>query len=287
MKRIAQCLLLATAIMMPSVRVARGEDFYEARLRGGQASFHAKLYPDALDQLRIAAFGFLDRPPLLSEALVYLTLTQVAAGKGSDADATVARFLEVERRFSPYAQLQLDPAARVEFEALLTRRVAFSTLQGFPGLSSIASGESQRLAKLSPADRWKALEGSALKEPNNPYWAMALAREAALKPDPKAVIEWSGRALALDPLNADARALRAQAYASRGECAAALADIASIDAKQIATRPAVQADRFVCLVETKDWSQAEEAWKNVPSDLTTRPDVVRAQGRLVASRPAS
>ncbi len=270
--------------MMTSVRLSLGEDFYETRLRAGQASYQIKLYADALDQFRIAAFGFLDRPQLLSEAMVYLALTQTAAGKPVEADATLARFLEVERRFGPYAKLALNPQVKADFQALLLRRVSLSSLQGMPGLAAVAAGEDQKLANLPPAERWKVLEASARKEPNNAYWALRLAQEASQKPDPPVVIEWSGRALALDPSLAPARALRAAAYASRQDCALALADIALLGAADLEARPATLADRFVCLVVLKDWPKAEEAAKSLPATLKTRPDVAGAQAKLSAPR---
>ena len=44
-------------------------------------------------------------------------------------------------------------------------------------------------------------------------------------------------------------------------------------------------DRFVCLVELKDWGPASEAAKTLPSGQAARPDVVRAQQRLAAQQP--
>jgi hypothetical protein len=273
--------------MMTSVRPSPAEDFYETRLRDGQASYGSRNYADAAEQLRIAAFGFLDRPQLLSEALVYTVLTQTAEGKSTEADVTLARFLDVERRFAPYERVTLSPEARAEFQALLLRRVSLPSLQGMPGLAPVVAAEEQKLANLPAAERWKVLEASSRKEPSTSYWALRLAQEAEQKPDPAAVIQWSSRALTLDPTLAQARALRAGAYTARGECALALADIAVLSATELAARPATLGDRFVCLVALKEWGRAEEASQTLPSTVKTRTDVVSAQGKLVASRPKS
>lgn len=274
--------------MMTSVAAATAEDFYEERLRAGQAAFRAKQDPQGtIDDLRIAAFGLLERPPRLSEALVWLALAQTHAGRGADADATIARFLEVERRFAPYAQLKLDPDIRADFQALLLRRVSASSLLLLPGLAGIVETEEQKMAKLSPSERVKALESAAKREPTNPRWTLGLAREAATKPDPKATVQWATRTLELEPGNAEARTLRAHAYTARGEWSQALADLQTLGPAQVDARPALLADRFVCLVETKDWPQAAEAWRKVPTDQKNRPDVAKASKRLAAERPGS
>jgi hypothetical protein len=118
----------------------RADDFYVVRLRVGQEDYRGKRYREATDNFRIAVFGFLERPELLSQALARLALAQVAAGKEIDADATLAKFLVVERQFNVYSKVQLDPPVRAEFEALLSRRASAEALRGLPGLARLAGG---------------------------------------------------------------------------------------------------------------------------------------------------
>lgn len=129
---------------------AQGEDFYEARLREGQGVFRAGRFSEAIDQFRIAAFGFLDRPALLSESLVRLALAQQAAKRESDLSATIQRFLEVERKFGAFSQAKLGPETRDFFRRLLEKRVPRSTLEVLPSFSVPPASGSDRKDR-SPA----------------------------------------------------------------------------------------------------------------------------------------
>ncbi len=282
MKRLAQVLLLFAALMMPSLS-ARGDEFYESRLRDGESAYREKKPTQAVVSLQIAAFGLMERPTLLSEALAYLALAQAAAGDGVASDATLGRFLEVERRFAPYAKLQLDATVAAEFQLLLRRRVAQATLLSFPGLAGVVLTEEQRLAKLPPRERTKAYEAAMRREPGNPRWPLALARDASAANDPKGVVEWTGKALEVEPGNVEARSLRAHARTARGEWTLAWADINALPPAELESRPDLAADRFVVLVELKQWAPAREAAARLTVADGTRPDVARARQRLAAA----
>ncbi len=269
---------------MTLVASGQGEDFYEARLGAGQEAYRQKRALEAVDQFRVASFGFLDRPVLLSESLARLSLAQAAAGQSVEADATLLRFFEVERRFRPYAQVQFEPEIRKEFEFLLLRRVSPSALLSLPALAGLVETEEQKIAKLPSKERRKALEAAFRREPGNLAWPLGLARESAQRQDHKEVMQWTGKALQLAPGNAEALALRAHASAVRRECADALSDLKALPQSELDARPELQADRFVCLVESKDWTGAEAALKLVPADLTVRSDVARAEQKLAAER---
>jgi protein TonB len=110
-------IVLAVASLLPA------QDFYEVQLRAGKAALSAGRPADAADDLRIAAFGFLEKPALLCEALAHLALAQQAAGRTPLADAALARFAEVERAFPACREARLEAAGRAEFEALVRRRL--------------------------------------------------------------------------------------------------------------------------------------------------------------------
>ncbi len=254
-------------------------------MRIGEAAYLEKRLPEAIDKLKIASFGLLENPPRESEALVYLALAQTAAGRISGADATLGRFLEVERRFAPFAKMKLDANVRSEFQAVLLRRVSPSTLLAVPSLAGLVETEEQKIAKLPPKERWKAYEAGARREPEEPRWALDLARESFGMGDLKAAVEWSTKALELDPSSAEGHALRAHAYVLRGECALARADLQALSPAELDGRPTLVADRFVCFVELKEWASAAEASRSVPAAQAARADVVRAQQKLAAQRP--
>jgi hypothetical protein len=84
-------------------------EFYEQQLAAGKIDFQAHQLPRAADELRIAAFGFLDRPPLLAEALVRLAVAQSALGLKGEVSVTLERFVEVEQHFAPYRTISIEP----------------------------------------------------------------------------------------------------------------------------------------------------------------------------------
>ena len=109
--------LLSGIFAAALVPVAAGQDFSQTRLREGKDAYRAHRFLEAVDHLRIAAFGFLDRPPALCESLVYLSLSEEASGHHVEAQATLRRLMELERRLPSCGDANLDPAARVEFES--------------------------------------------------------------------------------------------------------------------------------------------------------------------------
>ena len=92
------------------------EDFSETRLREGKEAYDDHRPLEAVNQLRIAAFGFLERPALLCESLIYLAVADEAAERHGDAQATVDRLLEIQRTIPACAEAKVSPAVRSTFE---------------------------------------------------------------------------------------------------------------------------------------------------------------------------
>ena len=274
-------------MMVPGLGAAPAPaDFNQARLESGKYLFDEKRYREAIDQFRIAAFGFLGRPDWLSSSLARLAIAQVADGKPEDADATLARFLVVQRRFPSYPPRDLEPERQAELRNLLLKRVQEATLLGIPSLAGLVETEEQKIARLAPAERKKALEAAARRDPSSAVWAVALAREAAERGDWKEAERWAGTALAAQPNNTDALALRARARVVRGEFAQARADLNAIPPAELAKRPELYADVFVTGVEAGDWTLASEVApkSSLESDvaLRCREGAAEAGGRAAA-----
>ena len=117
---------------------ARADAFAEARLARGIDAVRTKRYSEASDQFRIACFGLLDEPILLTEGLVRLTLAQEAAGRRADVEKTLERFLDVERRFAVYAKSRLDAPTREGFQALLRARLPADVIAAVPSLAALS-----------------------------------------------------------------------------------------------------------------------------------------------------
>ncbi len=270
--------------MMSFSGAARADEFNDERLRAGQDAYATKRYGEAIDQFRIAAFGSLDKPVVLNECLVRLALAQAAAGKTADTQSTLDRFVDIERRFPGFAQANLQPEVRSAFKTLLLARVPQATILGVPSLAGLIETEEQKIAKLPPAERRKALEAAARREPGNARWLVAIARDSLERGDPKEADRWATKALAIQPDNADALALRARARAARAEYADALKDLAALSQEERASRPELYADNFVCLVEVRNFDAAAEMSARIPEAQATRADVVRARAKMIAEQ---
>jgi hypothetical protein len=118
-------------------RAVASDDFYLIRLKSGEAALQGQRPAEAIDQLRIANFGLLDRPNLLVEGLAWLSLAYAQADRPPDVDATISRFVEVENRFNVYTKAALEPEVRARFEDLLKRRVRPEILAQLPALARL------------------------------------------------------------------------------------------------------------------------------------------------------
>ncbi len=272
-------ILCSTALL--AALPARAQDFYDEQLRAGRDSFQAGRTLEAADELRIAAFGLLDRPQLLSEALVRLAIAQNSLGNSAALAHTLERFLDVESRFQMYAKLTLDPSTRSAFETLLKKSVPRATIAAVPSLAALLDTDQQRIARLPRPERLRALEAAVLREPKNAGWPLALAREYAASGEGAAVIRWAGLALELDKNSGEARALLAHARAARGECREALALLDRLAAADLQQRPELLGDQVVCLVELKRWADAQTAMAHLPEGVKSRDDVKRAAQKIL------
>jgi tetratricopeptide (TPR) repeat protein len=282
MSRLHRFLLLILWTMMTLGGIAQAQEFYEARLRAGKEAYRQKRYPEAVEQFRVAAFGFLETPPLLSETLARLALAESSAGRSADAAATLSRFVDVERRFGSYARAALEPETRAEFQELLIHKVAPATLQSVAGLAPLVETDAQKAARLPPRERRKALEAGMRREPDNAAWPLGLAQDAAERRDDDEVLRWTARALRIAPDDPEALALQVEVRTRRRQYSEALADLRRLSPSEIEKRPQLSADRFVCLAETGDWPGAETALRAVPEDSMARPDVSRSRQKLSA-----
>ncbi len=161
MVRLLRYLLLAASVaLICTVAGAQVESFYEQQLRAAKSDYQANRFPQAADELRIAAFGFLDRPPLLCEALVRLTVVENALGQETALTRTLERFIEAEHRFAPYAGLQIEPSIKSKFEEIVMRNVPRATLKSWPACrrpsGCLHTGQERSASRVIPSGRWRS-----------------------------------------------------------------------------------------------------------------------------------
>lgn len=148
MRKIVSLLLLS--LLTASIALA-DDAFYETRLAAGKQAYVEKRMPDAVTDLRIAAFGFLERPALLSETLVWLALAESASNRPERVRWALTRFLEVETKFRPYKQLLLDAPSRAAFEKILVATLSQDSIASIPTLAELVTRRPQAPAKAAAA----------------------------------------------------------------------------------------------------------------------------------------
>jgi len=132
-----RCVGAAVCVMMTWTALAATDAFYEQRFKAGEAALVAKRHADAVEQLRIAAFGQLDEPKRLTHTLALMAIAQQALRRTEPLESTINRFVEVESRFAAWNSSVLTPQQRTEFETLLIRVVPRQTLLAVPSLARL------------------------------------------------------------------------------------------------------------------------------------------------------
>lgn len=137
-------LSLVLPLLLTATIASADDSFYETRLASGKQAYVEKRMPDAVADLRIAAFGFLERPALLSETLVWLTLAETASKRPERIRWALTRFLEVETKFHPYRQLALDAPSRGAFEKILVATLSPDAIASIPTLAELVVPAARR-----------------------------------------------------------------------------------------------------------------------------------------------
>jgi hypothetical protein len=264
-------------LAFPGAGIVRAQDFYTQRLDAGKSEFAAERYGEAADDFRIAAFGMLNDPVRLSEALVRLAVADEAAKRTDDLKATLDRFLEIERRFPSYQKASLEPDIRAKFKELLLAHFPETVIGGIPSLTGLVPTPEQKILALPAKEQEGALEAKAKAEPARVTWPLDRARLAAAEGEDKSVIEWATRALQIEPTNEHALALRGHALVARKDYARARADLTALPPGRFDREPDLLSDLFVCDVELKDWDAAAPLEGKLGDKADARKDVRRAR----------
>lgn len=159
-------LLLLSLLLAP---IAWADDaFYETRLASGKQAYVEKRMPDAVVDLRIAAFGFLERPALLSETLVWMSLAESASSRPERLRWALTRFLEVETKFRPYKQLTIDASSRAAFEKILAGTLAPDAIASIPTLAELVTRRPQPPAKTATRTTTPPVRVIPVSQPEKP-----------------------------------------------------------------------------------------------------------------------
>lgn len=109
------------ACLGATVQAAPATDFYSTLLRRGVAAFDAGKHTEAVHNLRIAAFGFVDALDQYQIAQTYLALAHGGLGDESNARDALKKIVAAERQNGRFAVLELPGAVREAIHALAAR----------------------------------------------------------------------------------------------------------------------------------------------------------------------
>lgn len=271
--------VLSGAAVAPARAAQQGPDaFYLALLRDGKSEMLRGDTLAAKKSFRLACFGFLEQPVILSEGLVRLGLAEAALGDREAFVASFARLAEVEERFAAYAPAALSLEERRAFEEKALEWVTPELLRSLPAFAPLLARKSAvDLSKLSPRERTRELEKRSAAEPANPHWKFLLAEDEAA----------SGRmARVLSRLegvpdgaeNGAAGCLRGRALAGLERCEEAVAPLAACSAT---TADAVLAEaQLTCLVALGRVDAARELAAKLARPAAEAPAVRKAIARI-------
>lgn len=116
--QITRIALLSIFLLLPSAGLEAAPDFYDELLARGIATLAGGDPETAARQLRIAAFGLLERPESLEIAHIHLAIASARLQKEADARHSAVRVVRTERAARRYASLTIPDAVRTEFESV-------------------------------------------------------------------------------------------------------------------------------------------------------------------------
>jgi tetratricopeptide (TPR) repeat protein len=270
---------------------AAAHPFYQRLLQEGIYALERGDHAAAVHDLQMAAFGFLDRPPLLAATLARLALAQGRLGDPAATGATLHRVLQLEERFGAYRESDLPPAQRRQFEDLLAQQLPEGVLSSVPAFRPLAQRKAVlRLEALPPESRRGELTALAGQEPREPEWRRLLAElELAAGRHPQALAQ--AQVLeSLVPDDAAARCLRGRAAAGAGNCRLAIDGLESCAGAR--SDRALATSLLSCRVELAQWQEAGALLAGLPASIAgerpvrrLRREIERHQAAARASAP--
>jgi tetratricopeptide (TPR) repeat protein len=263
-RRLIAASLLAM-VVAAGVPLSAADPFYSEQLRRGERALASGDFAAASHAFRIAAFGLLEEPALLTQTLVRLGLAQAAAGQSDDFRSTFERIVEIDERFGSYRSLA-DQAVKESFEEDAMRLVAPERLRSSRAFAPLAQRlELERQATLSPRETRQQLERRLEAEPGSAEAVVGLARFELEEGRQRAARRLVARALEIDPLHPEANCLAFELGTERGDCAQILAAFPRCPA--VRASPPASASALRCLTQEGLWAEAAALLDALPPDL--------------------
>jgi tetratricopeptide (TPR) repeat protein len=267
--------LLLIAVLSTSPAES-ADPFYENLLIQGARDYSVGSYNDAAHKLRIACFGLLDEPGLLTEGLVRLSLAQARSGDNAALRETFDRIMDVESLFGTYADADIPDGLRREFEILLRAQIPATQLSGLPSLQTLLL----RPTQVGPEEIATAVPATEESTEESPESLLQDALEKFRRRPAKArpIVD---RLLASDPENQQGLCLRGQIGVRLGECNEALEGLPSCPT--LHSDVDLAAYYLACLVEEGRLLEARSFESSLASEMRERRPISRLMSKLPAA----
>ncbi|MFN7959767.1 MAG: hypothetical protein U0002_00685 [Thermoanaerobaculia bacterium] len=283
---VALILVMAAAFSTKAAEPSSIDPFYSALAEDGIQALQEGNARVAAQTLRIACFGMLDEPAQLGRCLAYLGAAQARDEDREGFVETYHRLATVEQRFSGYSSANLPAELRRTLERSLVRWIPEEQLASVPAFGPLASRRIVAKTDRLPArERRTELQGLLAKEPENPYFRLALAQLELDEGKQAEALRQVEALLARQPGFADALCVKGLAeYQQKGVCAKAVVDLAGC--------PAISGDETLaeamldCRLELGQRREAADFYASLPADVRSAKSVARL-GRQLEKAPAT
>jgi len=95
---------------------ATDQDFYDNLYRRGLTHFQMQSYDVAIRELRLAAFGMVERPVMFETAQAYIAAAAESLHRDADARTAMQRIVSAEHVKRSYASLDIPAEVRADAE---------------------------------------------------------------------------------------------------------------------------------------------------------------------------
>ena len=263
---------------------ARIDPFYEKLLREGVAAQGRGDFAGAARRFRVAAFGMLDEPTRLVEALVRLGLAQAALEDRTAFDRTFERVIEIEQLFGAYSSAAFDGRLRTDFEDRVLRWIPAANLRSSATFGSLVRRKQMlRLEGLAPSQRLAELERLAAENPDDTAWLFMLSAAQVAEGKGREALDGLERVLGELPGNPTARCLRGRAYLQAGQCTPEIDDAALCDVRRL---PLSELSRYLdCLTASSRWLEAATVIVSLPPETKAQRSITKRERRVARELP--
>ena len=242
------------------------DPFYSGLLRDGAYAYDRGEFAAAARDLRLACFGYLDQPVLLTGCLTRLGAAQAKANDADGFAETFRRVVELEERFGGYRQAEVPAEVRAAFEERTAAAMPAATLAQVPVFAGLALRKVEgQLAALPAKQRRKELEARVQKEPQTALWHVLLAELDLAEGQAAPGLERARRAATLAPQDPRALCVRGLALARAERCPEAVADLQPCARTRRET--AYAAALLGCWAGAGEWRQADELVRGLPAEV--------------------